>query len=188
MFQMTLRDKDGKIMGEIRRSFGDGVVNHDMFEVDAAYQGTGFANMVNGQALLRYEQMGVSKVALKAHFVGKYAWASSGWNFDDEKKAFDHIEGFLSSRFEGGELEEKKAVVRELVKEPWNLARWDDGKDHEVTFDNMNEGKVSPSSGKYKLGKAILLGMYNWNGSMKIDRGNPGYLHALKKLQVEKRS
>jgi len=186
---MNLQDSDGNIIGSLKRNFVNGEAFHASIEVDKQYQGTGFATAINGQSLLRYEKMGVKKIGLQAHWIGKVAWASTGFNFSDEEKAFNEANQYLTSKFEGPELEEKREVAKALIREPWNLAKWDDGRLYEVSFENTTAGINTKEqvSAQLPLGRAILLQMSNWLGEMAIDRSNPGYLNALKKLEVEKK-
>lgn len=191
---MAFKNEKGEIVGSLRHFFyGNGRVVIDLFEVDKDQQGNKFADTINGQSFLRYEKMGARSIGLSADWAGKYLWASLGFSFKDEKQALEDVNKFLVRRFTGDELEQKQAEAQRLVKEPWNLARWDDGRLYDTNFSN----RTGFCHAQFPLGKAILLdggniniprdGFRLWKGEMEIDRNNPGYLNALAKLKVEEK-
>lgn len=200
---MVIKNAKGDIVGSLKHYFSKDGVEYNLIELDEAVQGSGIINSIHGQSLLRYEKLGVPAIELSADWVGKYAWASMGFSFKDEKQALEDINKFLERRFTGAELAQKREEAEELVKEPWNLARWDDGSQYETNFKNRTaevDGKMQEKiiHARFPLGKAILLdggntavprdGFRLWKGRMEIDRNNPGYLNALKRLKVEEKA
>jgi SPP1 gp7 family putative phage head morphogenesis protein len=187
--------RDGKLAGEIVRDFRpDGEIHHTYLVLNGE-AGSGFSDTVNGQALLRYEKLGIKKVTVDAAWVGRYKWATMGFRFAPAKSSRDDVgsgrwavEQAAEEFFEEYEVEEEaREQVRELLDRPWDLAKLDDGNLYDVKF------KAGPDRargrGDFDLGKALLLhdSMPVWAGVLDIDRENEGYLHALRKLKVETR-
>jgi SPP1 gp7 family putative phage head morphogenesis protein len=70
----------------IKRSFSAGpkgtVVTHDLFVVADAKQGKGLAKSVLRDQLREYQSLGVKRIKLDAAWVGRYTWASFGFQVD----------------------------------------------------------------------------------------------------------
>lgn len=182
------------LVGDIVRDFRPGgEIHHSLFVVDETSRGSGFADEVLGQSLLRYEKMGIKKVSVDAAWVGRYKWATVGFRFDERdsevgvgrSKIEKKIESYMESR---SVPDETRDQVRDLIDDPWKLARFTDGKEYPVSFQS-GPLKADRSKGSFHLGKALLLqeDMPIWTGVLDIDRNNEGYLHALSKLKVETR-
>jgi SPP1 gp7 family putative phage head morphogenesis protein len=193
-FSMDILNADGKKVGDIVREFRDGgEIHHSFFVLDKEAQGGGFADVVNGQALLRYEKLGVKKVTVDAAWIGRYKWATMGFRFDEKDSDVAHDRAEIEKRIEGFMVENDvspatRSEVRSLIDEPWNLAKFSDGKEYAIRYQSGPKS-TDLEDGSFHLGKALLLqgNMPNWTGVIDIDRNNEGYLHALKKLKVATR-
>lgn len=194
-FSMQYKDKEGNVVGEIVREFRpNGEIHHSFLVLQESAQGTGFADVVNGQALKRYEKLGIKTVTVDAAWVGRYKWATMGFGFDTTGSNVGYnrstIEEAAEKFFDDNDVDDStRKVVRSLMDRPWELARFTDGKQYEVDF-KSGPDRDDRSQGSFHLGKALLLHdkMPTWAGRLDIDRNNEAYLHALRKLQVEKRS
>lgn len=183
-------DKTGKLAARMDRSFTEEHVHHTLLMVEPGYQGAGFGDHLNGQAFLRYKKWGVQRVSLDAEYVGRYAWARMGMNFEDPERIFEVGSAFIEKHIPTAEQAARKAALRELVKEPWKLAKWDDGSRHRISHVvKYDESGQVRQEGEFHLGKAILLhdDMKLWQGTMELSEENPGYLNAIRTMQVEKR-
>lgn len=174
-------------VANLTRSFWkDKELHHTFFQVDQKAQGSGFSDTINGQAMLRYEKWGVKVVSVEAAWVGRYAWARMGFNFGDEAKILSQAVGFIKKNVPVAKQAEYMAKAKELVKEPWKLAKWDEGDKYKVSFDANSHRQTD----EYSIGKAIMLNkdMPIWDGQMDLKSSNKGYLNAMRLLKVSSRS
>lgn len=174
----------GKLVASLDRDFWrDGEIHHSYFVLAGDFRGGGFSDAINGRAMSRYEKWGVKNVSVDAAWVGRYAWARMGFNFKDPSLIWDKAERFIRKNV--ADPAKAAAYIEKaklLVKEPWKLAKWDDGDLFEVAFDASG----TTQRGSYPLGKAIMLhdNMPLWKGILPIGEQNPGYLNALRMLKV----
>jgi GNAT superfamily N-acetyltransferase len=167
-----IEDSEGLNAGYLRRGFGttpqgESFIEHASLFLKPEYQGKGISDTINGNAFRHYEKWGVKEIHVDAVQVGQYAWARLGFNFTSSFAALEQFNIFSNSL--PLEIREKsREIASHLVKEPWKLAKWDIGL------------KINGNP----IGKAFLLARNAWQGIMKIDRKNEGYLTAISKSKV----
>jgi SPP1 gp7 family putative phage head morphogenesis protein len=149
---------------------GGGAVKHDLLEVNEAYQGKGIADHINGSALLRYQKWGATHATTEAAWVGRYAWARTGFSFKSAEvveqmsgawRAYAAKHGYAADVVAKGE--------KLLVEEPWTFAKWQEG--------------------NAKVGKGFLLDHETpvWHGHLPVGPDSPGWNNAAKLLKLETR-
>lgn len=193
---------------------GGGVsVYHANFRIVKAHQGSGLSDHVQGNAFRNYEKWGVKEAKVTAAGVGQYAWARLGMAFNNPDDAVHAAERFISRN---PHLTSKKAELMAEVRlratksGPHGLAAMDvKGDNPNFTGTGPKMKKVAQGSMRFKdtynerptygdggevqkhgfsFGQAVLMSpaMEMWGGTMKIDRNNDGYLHAISKTKVAK--
>jgi SPP1 gp7 family putative phage head morphogenesis protein len=186
-FEVFYFDANGKFVGELKRDFrANGKVHHTWFVLAPDFRGGGFSDTINGQALLRYEKWGVKKVSVDAAWVGRYAWARMGFTFTNTDEVLGPALDFIKKKVSAAKRADYKAKLLKLIKEPWKLAKWDEGDQFDVSFTSLGNQQLK---GSYAIGKAILLhgNMPMWEGEMPVGTGDDGYLTALRMLKVAER-
>lgn len=175
--------KDGKSIGNITRSFirhrdGTMEVHHDFYKIDDnKHQGKGAGEAMLRQAIQTYERLGYQKITVDTAWVGKYAWATFGYNWKESwaGNVRDRLVPFLEKH--GIEPERAARVAKGVVKRAWDVAALDlDGK--RVTLES--EGKKIDCH----LGKAFLLSTYGWSGDLVLDPKHPTYKRAKERLKL----
>lgn len=174
--------KDGKAIGDITRTFhrhadGSTEVHHDYFKIgDTSQQGKGVGETMLRQAIQTYETLGYQKITVDTAWVGRYAWATFGYNWGPTKatevatKLADYLEG------QGVEPGRAKLIAKGASKRSWDVAALDvDG----ITTQVTSEGEKITC----KLGKAFLLsGRIGWSGALVLDKKHPTYKRAKERL------
>lgn len=186
---ITYRNAAGEVVATMSREFrAGGVAYHASLEVGEKFRGSGIANAINGAALLRYKKMGITSIELDAAWIGRYAWASAGFSIAKESEAqvLAAAQRFIDENVPADKREGYRAKVAALLKDPSNLARWDDGDRYSVVVDTGEDKE----RGDYPIGKAILLHykMPTWSGAMRLDESDPGYRRALQVYGVADRA
>lgn len=191
--QFVIYDKKtGKQMseGEITRDFhkqdGKVYVHHAYLRLQPEFQNNGAAKIINGNAMLRYEKWGVQNANVTAAWVGRHAWASFGFNFDDPDHILGGFERYLSHK-KNITPERRKEILadaKQIIDKPWLFAQM---KIPEGKF--ADEYNPTPHPGGFEVGKAFLLSRGNdmWDGTLPVGKGNAGYEHALSTLKVWER-
>lgn len=185
---ITYKNAAGEVVATMSREFrAGGVVYHASLEVAEKFRGSGIANELNGAALLRYKKMGITSIELDAAWIGRYAWASAGFDLDPDSKArvLAAALRFVDENVPSDRREAYRAKVTALIENPSDLARWDDGDRYSVVVDTGD----AKERGDHPIGKAILLHhkMPTWSGAMRLDESNPGYRRALQVYGVAAR-
>jgi hypothetical protein len=186
-FEVNYFDEKGRFVGELKRDFRpDGEIHHTYFVLAPDFRGGGFSDTINGQAMLRYEKWGVKKASVDAAWVGRYAWARMGFTFKDPDQVLRPALDFIKKKVPAEKRADYKAKLLKLIKEPWKLAKWDEGDQHDVSFKSLGNQE---QKGSYAIGKAILLhgNMPMWDGVMPVGGDDGGYLTALRLLKVAER-
>jgi hypothetical protein len=186
-FEVNYFDEKGRFVGELKRDFRpDGEIHHTYFVLAPDFRGGGFSDTINGQAMLRYEKWGVKKASVDAAWVGRYAWARMGFTFKDPNQVLRPALDFIKKKVPAEKRADYKAKLLKLIKEPWKLAKWDEGDQHDVSFKSLGNQE---QKGSYAIGKAILLhgNMPMWDGVMPVGGDDGGYLTALRLLKVAER-
>lgn len=110
---MTIRDSEGREIGDLGRTFrrdpdtGETLMYLDLIKLDDDQQGTGAGKMMTRSMLEWARDNGVARVDLSAEWVGKYYWASCGWNWDD--KTADRVAGEFEEYLKGAGVAEPVA-------------------------------------------------------------------------------
>jgi GNAT superfamily N-acetyltransferase len=87
---VSVHDAQGREVGELGRTFrrdpetGEPRMYLDLIKLDDDQQGTGAGKMMTRSMLEWARDRGAKQVDLSAEWVGKYYWASCGWNWDEE--------------------------------------------------------------------------------------------------------
>lgn len=159
-------------------------VHHDLYVIDDKDE----SSKSSGATMLRraiqsYEQMGVTDITVDAHWIGRHAWATYGfdWSYPGQRETMrDNFAAFL--RHNGGYDRKKAATIAEAASvHPWTLANTDiDGKTTTV-FVNAYHSKGDQT---LPLGKAFMLGeVSNWEGVFKLgDKTSPSYKRARERI------
>jgi SPP1 gp7 family putative phage head morphogenesis protein len=180
---------EGKEVGNVTRTFkrhanGEFEVHHDFFKIE----GTGQLGKGTGEAMLRqsikcYEQLGVNKITVDAAWVGRYTWASFGYNWD--WYGAKTIEGNLTKYLTWKGIAPQRAadIAKKVSPVAWQVAGLDvDG----ITTTFKSEDKTITA----KVGKSFLLEYdsahgagHMWSGTLQIDdKTHPTYLRAKERL------
>jgi len=194
----TIHNSRGREVGRFSRSIevgDDGKVyaHHGNMELDGRVQGSGFASEFNGHAVDWYRQSGVDIVYLDAHNIGKYAWASQGFNFGSRQdtqyhldELHDHVEAIRSG---SGKSKYGEAIPRKL-RGAKDLDAQLDAADHlieragrtkygEPDYPTAYEiSQIGRSSGQGRsdqwLGKQFMLTGPTWQGFLQLSGGDDG--------------
>lgn len=187
-FSGAILNQQGEKIGRITRTFirqsnGKLEVHHDLFVISEKKNagGGGGAAMLRG-AIASYEKLGVHFISVDAHWIGRYAWATFGydWSYRGQKEEHaSRFETFL--RQQGIESVRARAVAAAAAEHPWLLAGADvDGRKVKVTVD----GYYGTEEQTLPLGKAYMLSkVSNWQGVLNIaDKESPSYKRAAERL------
>jgi hypothetical protein len=180
--------KDGQPIGDCTRSFrkhADGTleVHHDYFVIDDEKNRSGGG----GEAMLRqsiqaYEKMGVDKVTVDAAWIGRYAWATFGYQWDAHQAR--DVESRLTTHLtsNGIERERAKAIAKQAAPYPWAVAGLDlDGIMVHTRY--SAGGNAGTKEGSFKIGKSFLLQGPMWSGEINLkDKKSPSYQRAKVRL------
>lgn len=184
-FSGDIVDERGTKIGKIVRSFirrDDGCleVHHDYFKItDQKEMGKKTGETMLRQAIQTYEELGVHEVTVDAAWIGQYAWATFGYNWDSDSAA---LRGrWLSKFLEKNGLSRERAdkIAKEVSPRAWDVAALDvDG----IMVDaDVNDG-VKTEKQRLKLGKAFMLTHGMWSGSIKIDPKHETYQRAKERI------
>lgn len=178
---------DGKIMagtrviGEIVRTFirhGDGTleVHHDFFKIDDVNeQGKKGGSAMLRQSIQTYEKIGVKEVTVDAAWVGRYAWATFGynWNADTARLTAQNLARFMADK--GVDRKRAEVIAKGASARAWDVAALDvDG----ITVAVKSEGKMVDC----KIGKAFLLSGGMWSGKIVLDPKHETYQRAKERI------
>jgi hypothetical protein len=176
---------------------GNPTVHHSFFVLRDEYQDggkkskggkskTGFAKVLNGNAMLRYEKWGLKVADLEAAWIGRYAWASLGFSFKYPKEILRNFRSYIArvgKDWPAAKRAKAIAMAEASVGRSWDFAKMD--LDGELFLDEYNKNPTE----RLPLGKAFLLSPESdmWDGVMALDPANPGYRHALEVQRVWER-
>lgn len=174
--------KDGVEIGQITRTFrrhSDNTleVHHDYFKIDdKKEQGKKTGEAMLRQAIQTYEKLGVDKISVDTAWVGRYAWATFGYNWNEEGAA--RIQKDLTKYLVDNAIQPDRAarIAKGVSKRSWDVAALDvDGKVVSVE----SERKMIDC----KLGKAFLLSRDSgWSGELMLDKRHATYKRAKERL------
>lgn len=182
----------GRDVGTIERSFirhGDGTleVHHDLFKIhDKTLQGQGLGETMLRQSIQSYEKLGVNGITVDTAWVGKYTWASFGYNWDADtaKRKQPKLAAFLKKH--GVAAKRAEDIAARAVKNSWDVAALDvDGIRVKVKAFDPNTNALSGPEREEKIGKAFLLSDDSgWSGTIKLDPNDPSYKRAKERLKL----
>jgi hypothetical protein len=177
--------REGREIGDVVRTFtrhDDGrlEVHHDLFKVeDQASQGKGLGEAMLRQSLRKYRELGVDEVTLDAAWVGRYTWASFGFDWDAEtgegmrRDLADYLEE------QGVERQRAEDVAERAARHSWDVASLD--------VDGLRVG-ASPERGaplrEERVGKAFLFTHLGWSGTLSLDPASPSFQRAKERLKL----
>lgn len=201
----------GQTVATLDRSFSSSasgmVVEHAYFFIDKDFQSAGLSDHVNGNALRNYEKWGVSKVKVSTAAVGRYAWSRMGFAFNNPENAVATVGKFIDDH---PHLASRKSELMTIARDrasrqgTYGIAAWDlDGVNPSFSGSGPKMSKVRAGSMRFKdtynevdqrqehgfhFGQAVLLSThsYGWSGTLKINRRDEGYQHAVAKVKVVK--
>lgn len=177
--EFDLKDAQGKQAGFISRRFdrhpdGSLSVYHDLFELNPEHQNKGHAKNVLAQSFELYERMGVRHVDVTAVEIGKYTWASIGFRAgrvqpDRLASLQAKFINYLRGEGLGQHVTEARAAAKDLP---------------EIADLHIN-GR--PVGREFLLGKGTLTETRppGWSGELRIDRDDPYYQRARRKVGLE---
>lgn len=191
-YEGHITDKAGNKIGDFQRSFirhdnGELEVHHDLFKIDVPKKhGQGAGEAMLRQSIRAYEPMGVNKITVDAAWVGKYTWASFGYNWGEQKAPL--MEGRLSSFLHrnGVSAADAARISKEIAGESWKVASLDiPGMKIKVPPIKVG-GKIIREASEESAGKAFLLsGDWTWSGELRLDDQNhPTYKRAKERLKL----
>lgn len=161
---MKGRREAGDLLRVFRRESSELIVKHDVLTLGKKYQGGGYAKQTLGQSVAAYKSLGVSSIELRAEQVGRYAWASFGWQWD--AKTMERIKPKLASFLSEHSLPASEAD--RLMKHPWFVADLTNAKGEQI-------GK-----------KFLLERIEGWNGKLELNERSPSYQRLLSKIQPKR--
>lgn len=182
-FHGTLRAESGEEVGSLVRTFGvddegQRFVKHDYFALKQGAQGSGVATAMMKQSIELYRKLGVKYVSVDAEYIGKYAWATKGYDWADASGAELASVAFQSfAKKHGLELTDAEADL--IAQHPWDLAAFDNGKTVTVSYHDADDVK---QTGEFALGKAFMLQGPSWSGKLSLEEGSASLAFATKKL------
>lgn len=143
----------------------DLVVGHGTFFLDDNYQGRGVGEAVLRNAFRWYERSGVKRVELFATEIGRYTWARFGfnWTTTEATRRLPELATFLADN--GVERGAAERIAQETVEQAWKVAA--------IEVDGR------------KLGKEYLLQGWSWEGSVPVDKSDPGYQQTRARLKLD---
>ncbi len=185
-FDGQIMSTNGEKIGRITRTFirhEDGTieVHHDYFRIDDVKKsGGGGGEAMLRQSILAYEKLGVNKITVDSAWVGKYTWASFGYNWDAESAELRARELAYYLRKRGGiEASRAEKIANQVAPRAWDVAALDvDGK--MILAKAEMAGAVAEPM---RLGKAFLLESSGWSGTLKLDPKDETYKRAKVRLK-----
>jgi SPP1 gp7 family putative phage head morphogenesis protein len=180
---------EGRKVGELSRTFyrhpdGSVEVKHGYFKLNKpGLQGSGVGEAMLRQSLQAYEEMGVSSVKVSTAWVGRYTWASFGFDWDDEEAESRRSDLVWFLKKHGVDQARAKDIAAGL-RHSWDFAQLDvDGIRVPASPDDEHESRPT------KLGKAFLFEGETWDGTIDLsDKGSPSYQRAKQRLKLSSRS
>jgi len=177
---------DGKrTIGSIVRTFkkhedGKVEVHHDYFRIDeASARGKGSGESMLGQSIKAYQHLGVNEITVDAAWVGKYTWATFGYNWDANDVDYKErsLAHYLVTR---GSIDKARAerIAKQVAPRAWDVAALD--VDGVTVIPRESMAKQVPT----KLGKAFLLDSGMWSGTLKLDPKEETYKRAKERLKL----
>lgn len=161
---MKGRREAGDLLRVFRRENNELIVKHDVLTLGKKYQGGGYAKQTLGQSVAAYKSLGVSSIELRAEQVGRYAWASFGWQWD--AKTIERIKPKLALFLAEHNL--PASVANRIAKHPWLVA--------DLTNANGEQ-----------IGKTFLLErIEGWNGKLDLNERSLSYQRLLSKIQPKR--
>lgn len=200
-----------KYTGDVGRTFyryGDGriICHHDIFDLTSNTPkslGSGIGESVTRSALRFYRKLGnVAGVTTHAAWVGRYVWASFGWNWnaDSRAKILDHFFDYIDERdnvyelrgssllgeFESRSFREFKMYIQGLTTRAWNFAS--------LHLYNKRTGAMEHVGKKYLAGVQLEddptdyvkgeEGAPEWEGALTLTDGHATYERAKARLKI----
>jgi hypothetical protein len=171
--RLRITDADGNEVGYAERAIyrddnGDLVAVHEAFELDEGQRGGGLASAFNAHLTEWYRQQGVTRIELTANIdVGGYAWASAGYDFQDEHSAnsvLDRLRGAVAD-LHGPEADAGRALLARAESSPFGSA--DYPTPFEISQLGRPEGPAGQGRGATWLGKTVMLGSA-WEGVRRL--------------------
>lgn len=152
-------NQSGESVGYFDRDFtrwaGKIEVEHSLFFIDKAYEGTGFGSRFVRHCQEKYMKYGVSKINLWANLdVGGYAWARMGFDFTDKHKVnelYNKLVGTWVHYYPNAST----APAISNFNHSWDFAAF-----------------IGPDG--RKIGKEVLLGS-TWSAAKILDLGDLGF-------------
>ncbi len=178
--------RDGQRVGNVTRTFirhpdGRFEVHHDYFKVDdPKLQGGGLGEAMLRQAIQSYEQLKVDEITVDTAWVGKYTWASFGynWNADTAERMKHSLRDYLAAY--GIDRTRARDIAARASKNSWDVAALDvDGIRIATGY-----GPATEAPREERIGKAFLLQGSGWSGTLKLDRKDPSYHRAKERLKL----
>lgn len=211
--RMKMKIANTKFGGDIGRTFyryGDGniVCHHDIFDLTSNTPkslGSGVGESVTRNSIRFYRKLGnVAGITTHAAWVGRYVWASFGWNWDapSRDKLLDHFFDYIDERVESGVYElrgssllgefssrsfrEFKMYVQGLTTRAWNFAS--------LHLHNRRDGSMEHVGKKYLAGVPLEddpsdyvkgeEGAPEWEGALILKEGHPTFERARARLKL----
>jgi len=177
----------GRNIGSVTRTFkkhanGTFEVHHDLFKIeDPKEQGKKGGSTMLRQAIQTYEKIGVHEVTVDTAWVGRYAWATFGYNWDADTAEYRerNLTRYLASK--GVEAKRAAAIAKGAAPRAWDVAALDvDG----ITVNIESEGRRIDC----KLGKAFMLDYggpgsgQGWSGKIVLDPKHETYQRAKERI------
>lgn len=177
-------------IGELARDFDDtGGVHHGFLKLIPEFRGKGISDVINGNALRRYEKWGVKRIEVQATSAGRYSWARLGFDYADSRQKTkimrdlsEYLERVNIPAADRVELLRKARAMR-----PSELAELDyNGLLFRDEYNSEDEHGNPVGAPDVPLGKAFLLSKscHGWQGKIPINRRSDAYLHAIAKAKV----
>lgn len=178
----------GVVSRVFRKVEGMTFVDHDLLKIDPIYGGAGLGSTIIKNQLTTYPELGVKEVWVNTAWVGRYTWATMGFQMEDiaRRQNARDFETFAQELVKGGGKEyfrdgttpilrpdKVPYTARELVAlYNWNGPSWRAASAELPVWDEA-QGKVTTR----KLGKEFLLHgrTDGWSGSIPLEDGNPAY-------------
>lgn len=169
--------ENGTAIGTMSRTFrrddeGKVMAYHGFLELNRKYQGSGIAGPMVDQSIEAYRQLGIEKVKLSAHWVGRYVWAKKGFVPTPEARRTlrENFEEYTRRR--GVPVAQRAAMLKQFDDSTMReIADWDDGRQHPNDYREKKPG--DPDT--FKLGKAFLLSpeVEPWEGVLMLKSEKP---------------
>jgi len=176
----------GARIGRVSRSFrrhpdGSLEVHHGLYKFNAEeHMGKGGGATMLKQAIQTYQRIGVKEITVDTAWIGRYAWATFGYDWDSPGRAAVKAEDFREFLIRHGVAPARaSAIADRAAKHPWLIAGADvDGIEVDVEVDNG----FRVTTQRLKLGKAFLLSGGMWSGKLDLDPSSESYQRAKERL------